>query len=182
LWQQIISGGLLVRIVVDGPPGAGKSTFAQQLGAALGIEVIHLGAIVWRPNWIAVPRAEWETILQQRLDLKDWIFEGNYPEDLAVHLVQADLLIYLDLPLSLCLWRAISRQFRYFGRSRPGMPVGFPESLDWAEIRGVWQYFQEQRPLFLEAMRRHSAGKTLKILKTPTAVREFLQQIQNTVQ
>jgi adenylate kinase family enzyme len=39
------------RIMVIGSGGAGKSTFARQLGEITGIEVFHLDKMFWQPNW-----------------------------------------------------------------------------------------------------------------------------------
>jgi adenylate kinase family enzyme len=39
------------RIAVIGSPGAGKSTLARELGAALGLPVYHLDRLLWRPHW-----------------------------------------------------------------------------------------------------------------------------------
>jgi hypothetical protein len=40
------------RVVILGCSGAGKSTFARALGARLGVPVVHLDALFWRPGWV----------------------------------------------------------------------------------------------------------------------------------
>ncbi|MFZ0474158.1 MAG: topology modulation protein, partial [Halobacillus sp.] len=41
------------RIMVMGiSAGAGKSTFARQLGDQLNISVFHLDVFYWKPGWI----------------------------------------------------------------------------------------------------------------------------------
>jgi hypothetical protein len=45
------------RVAIIGCGGAGKSTLAQALGACLGIEVVHLDRLYWRPGWVPTPRA-----------------------------------------------------------------------------------------------------------------------------
>lgn len=39
--------------------GAGKSTFARELGAITGLEVIHLDRLYWKPGWVETPKDEW---------------------------------------------------------------------------------------------------------------------------
>ncbi|WP_338122336.1 hypothetical protein [Priestia filamentosa] len=39
-------------MVVVVSPGVGKSTFARRLGETLHIEVHHLDALFWKPNWV----------------------------------------------------------------------------------------------------------------------------------
>ncbi len=46
------------RIAIIGSAGAGKSTFARQLSTKLNIEVYHLDAILWKPNWTGTPKDE----------------------------------------------------------------------------------------------------------------------------
>ncbi|HKG22550.1 MAG TPA: AAA family ATPase, partial [Blastocatellia bacterium] len=40
------------KVLVIGSGGAGKTTFAKELGARLNIEVIHLDSIYWNPGWV----------------------------------------------------------------------------------------------------------------------------------
>jgi adenylate kinase family enzyme len=41
------------RIMIIGiSPGVGKSTFARRLGELLQVEVYHLDAYFWKPNWV----------------------------------------------------------------------------------------------------------------------------------
>ncbi|HJP33228.1 MAG: AAA family ATPase [Candidatus Latescibacteria bacterium] len=56
------------RVVIIGPGGAGKSTLARQLGERLGIEVVHLDRVFWRPGWVRVPREEQQQLLQEICD------------------------------------------------------------------------------------------------------------------
>jgi len=48
------------RIAIIGPGGAGKSTLARQIGAALSLPVIHLDAHYWHEGWMETPKEVWE--------------------------------------------------------------------------------------------------------------------------
>jgi adenylate kinase family enzyme len=112
------------KIVIIGSPGAGKSTFAQQLGAILGIKVIHLDRYFFEPglNWKEYPRQDRIRIEQRLIAGKDrWIIEGSYLSSSDYRLQMADTIIALDMPRLLCLWQAFCRRFWYQGL-RPDLP------------------------------------------------------------
>jgi len=95
----------MTKIAVIGSPGAGKSTLARQLGQVLGSEVFHLDAFYWKPGWVETPKEEWVEI-QKKLVTKDsWIIDGNYGSTIEIRLQAAEVIIFLDLPRSVCLWR-----------------------------------------------------------------------------
>jgi adenylate kinase family enzyme len=101
------------RIFVIGPGGAGKSTFATQLGEILGIEVIHLDSLYWKPGWVEPPKSEWAATLEALLERDTWIVDGNYSGTLERRLAVCDAVVFLDLPRRTCIWRVLRRAARY---------------------------------------------------------------------
>ncbi len=118
------------RILIIGPCGAGKSTAARSLGEKLGLPVIHLDQIYWRPGWVETPPDEFAPILEAALHGERWIIDGNYGGSMPLRMAHADSVIYLDFPILLCLWRTIKRIWRYRGQTRPDMSADCPERLD----------------------------------------------------
>ena len=134
------------RIMIIGSPGSGKTTLARQLGALMGIEVIHLDRYFWQPGWVEPPRDEWITKQDRLVQRPQWIMDGNYSATQDIRLAVADTIIFLDTPRWLCLWRALKRRVHYHGRSRPDLPPDCPEALDWTFLRYTWSYPSERRP------------------------------------
>ena len=119
------------RILVLGPGGAGKSTVSQQMGAILGINVIHLDAIYWRPGWKRPKQSEWQILLSELVEEEAWIMDGNYSESLGTRLMRADTVVYLDIPRLVCFWRALKRIIlSKRGKKQTEIAPGCPERLE----------------------------------------------------
>ena len=166
------------RIAIIGSGGSGKSTLARQLGAILGLEVIHLDSIFWRPGWVETPDEEWITIQQELVKKETWIIDGNYGGTQGIRLEAADTVIFLDLPRHICLWRVIKRWHRYAGRSRPDLAPGCPEKLDLSFLAWLWNYPNRSRPSILERLKRYSEGRRIVVLRHPHDVRKFLNETE----
>ncbi len=61
------------RIILIGSGGSGKSTLARELGARLGIDVHHLDALFWKPNWTPATRQEQLGIQSAWIERESWI-------------------------------------------------------------------------------------------------------------
>jgi adenylate kinase family enzyme len=167
------------RIMVIGSGGSGKSTLAREIGAAFGIEVIHLDALFWRPGWVETPREQWEAI-QRALVVRDrWVMDGNYGGTLDIRLRAADTVVFLDLPRTLCLWRIVSRRFRYAGRSRPDMAPGCYDRLTWEFIHWVWTYPARRRPSILSTLSAYAPGRRIIRLRSTRAVAGFVASLRD---
>ena len=166
------------RIAIVGSGGAGKSTLAQQIGAVLGIAPVHLDALFWRPGWVETPREEWHATVRELVSGDTWILDGNYGGTLDIRLAAADTVIFLDLSRSVCLWRAVKRQFRFRGRTRPDMAPGCPERLDREFLTWIWKYPTHSRPRVLQAVEQHAAGKHVIRLRSRAELARFLADLR----
>ena len=167
------------RVAVIGSGGAGKSTLARQLGALLGIEVIHLDALFWKPGWVETPASEWLRIVEELAKREAWIIDGNYSGTLAPRLAAADTIILLDFPRRVCLWRVIKRRFEYIGRSRPDMAPGCQEKLDLTFLRWIWAYPSRSRPRVMAMIAESSEGGRIIQLRNSLEVERFLKDLES---
>ena len=161
------------RVLVIGSGGAGKSTFARTLGARLGLPVVHLDRLYWRPGWEPTPLREWGPAVERVLEGEAWIVDGNYGGTLERRLAAADTAVFLDLPRWLCLWRVVRRRVRYAGRSRPDVAEGCPERLSWDFVRWVWRYPEARRPGVLARLEAAEGVRAVR-LQSRREVRSFL--------
>ncbi|WP_225030035.1 AAA family ATPase [Xinfangfangia pollutisoli] len=165
------------RIMIVGQPGSGKSTLARELGRRTGLPVVHIDHIHWQPGWIERPRAE-KTRLCHAVEAQErWIFEGGHSETWANRLARAEMLIWLDLPVGLRLWRVAKRTAVWHGRNRPDLPEGCPEGLH-RESLAFWRFIWRTRRSAREGIRRlvasAPAGKRIVHLRSRAEIRRFL--------
>ena len=161
------------RVLVLGCPGSGKSMAARQLSAVTGLPVIHLDQHYWLPGWRRPDSASWTKIVGDLADQSAWIMDGNYSGSLEQRLARADTLIHLDYPTWLCLWRAMYRTVRGWGRNRNGeLPPGCPERFDGAFLRFVLEYRRSHRERDLARMSSFS-GQTFRFA-SPAALTDFI--------
>lgn len=166
------------RILVIGSGGAGKSTFARQLGDLLNIEVKHLDKLYWRAGWQEPAKDEWLSTVNELTSEESWIMDGNFGGTLEVRMQHCDTIVFLDLPRLLCLWRITKRRLLNHKRSRPDMAEGCPEKLDWSFVRWVWSYSHRSRPKIVKLLREHSGTKQIVWLRSRSDVRRFLESLR----
>src|SRR6266446_1846893 len=143
------------KIAIIGSPGAGKSTFARQLGESFNIEIIHLDRYFWQSDWREKPRDARIEILKDFVRKEQWIIEGTYLGASEPRLNAADTIIFLDIPPWLCLHRIIQRHNTYRGQSRPDLPEGCTDKLTLHRMLKVLVFpFQDRRTL-LQMLRSH---------------------------
>jgi adenylate kinase family enzyme len=166
------------RVLVIGPGGAGKSTFARQLGEILGLEVIHLDARYWKPGWVQPAKPEWAATVEAALGRDAWVMDGNYSGTLERRLAACDTVVFLDLPRRVCLWRVLRRAARYRNRTRPDMAPGCPERFDLAFLLWIWSYPARTRPKVLRLLREGGEERKVVRLDSPKQVDRYLAQVQ----
>ena len=117
-------------MVLGVSPGVGKSSFARKLSEKTDIPVYHLDSYFWKPGWVESSQKEFSEKQQRLVEQGRWIIEGNYTSTYEIRSNQADTLIYLELPLTVCLYRVVKRRIANHGKTRPDMALGCPEKLD----------------------------------------------------
>ena len=134
------------RIVITGSSGSGKSTLARRLGQRLGLRVVHLDVLFWRPGWKEPDTSGFRARVAHAHAGNAWISEGNYiTKSLDLRLPRADTFIMLDRPRWLCLFRVLLRAT--FRRGRPDLAVGCPErGPDRTLLAFIWNFEKATRP------------------------------------
>jgi adenylate kinase family enzyme len=169
------------RVAIIGPGGAGKTTLARELARRLGIEVVELDRLFWRPGWVKASPEECEELQREALSGVSWITDSGAPRALRSRLEAADTVVFLDLPLWLCALRTVLRRRSTRGRPREELPAGCtPGRLDRALVRYasyVWRYRRELRPQILADLDRLSGERDVVVLRDGREVRRFVDSL-----
>lgn len=165
------------RILVIGPGGAGKSTLSKQLGAVLGIPVMHLDSMYWKPGWVESDKAEWAGTVRDIVSQPRWVMDGNYSGTLAERVEAADTVIFLEPPRLLCMWRVCMRRWKYNGVSRPDMAPGCPEQVNVEFLSWIWNYQKRSRPKVLSILDRHRSSKNIVHLRSRDEISGFIASL-----
>lgn len=174
------------KIAVIGSGGSGKSTLALRLGKALGIEVTHLDALLWKPGWVLLSREEQAAAQRTIIERERWIIDGNFGATLAMRVTAADTILLLDLPPALCLWRVIMRRLRSVGRTRPDMAEGCPERLglsraDREFMARIWNFRENSLPDILSLLQEPHEGRRVITLRSTAAIERFARDIERRI-
>lgn len=147
------------KIVILGRGGAGKSTLAVRLGAALALPVIELDKHFWTPGLAPTPKDRWAAVQRRLTSGPRWILDGDLgPYDvLFVRLRAADTVIVLDFPLWRCAWRALRR-------SRESQ----------AFWRWLLTYRRRDLPSIMAAIADDGSHAKLLVLRNPRAVEQLV--------
>ncbi len=167
------------KIIVIGSGGAGKSTFSRRLGAATGIEVIHLDRLFWNPGWIETKEDVWSGVVEEALQAESWIMDGNFGGTREMRMQACDTIIFLDTPRLVCIWRVLKRWFVYRNKSRPDMTEGCAERLDWKFLNWVWNYPKKSKPTVKKLLEHFAATKNILILRSNKEAEMFLGGIRS---
>lgn len=135
------------RLQIMGPAGSGKSTLAQGAAARLGLPYHELDAVFWGPNWTPLPREAFRAAVGEIVAHDAWAIGANYSAVRDVIWSRAEAVVWLDLPLSLILWRLLRRTLKRI----------ITRELLWGNNRETWRdAFFSRESLFPFAMRQHA--------------------------
>lgn len=168
-------GDFMRKVAIIGSGGAGKSTLARQLSKKLAIDVYHLDALFWQPNWVLSSREAQREIQSRLVKKESWIIDGNYGSTFDIRLTAADTIIFLDIHRVICLYRAFKRVIHYRNRTRPDMGEGCKERFDLEFFKWIWDFPKKRRPALIKILKELSAEKNIIILSSLREIITFIE-------
>jgi len=136
-----------MKVHIIGQAGSGKTTLARWLAERDGSVAFDLDIVVYGPRGERT-HAERTALVAAILEHEGWVAEGAYREEwLSPLLNEAEVIVWLDLPLRVCLWRIFRRHVAAeFRRNNPHP--------GWRKLAGFMRYtWQADRSSRVEVQR-----------------------------
>lgn len=170
------------KIVIIGPPGAGKTTLARNLGPLLKTKVFHLDRFFWEPGWRGKPKEVRMEIMRDLIQEKRWIIEGTYLNSSEPRLNAADTIIFLDMHPIICLWRVIQRYRKCHKHPRRDIPKGCTDKLTLYRMLKVVIFPFRGRRKLEEKLRRFPQEKVIRLHSAKEVEVFFAQLLEQLVE
>ncbi|WP_054709834.1 topology modulation protein [Bacillus sp. JCM 19041] len=169
------------RVMVVGiSSGVGKSTFAKKLANVLDLPVHHLDTLYWKPNWVETSSEEFSFLQREVAAQESWIIEGNYNSTFGIRTERADTIIYLELPLRVCLYRVFKRWLTNIGKTRSDMASGCKEKIDYAFIKFIVTTYRPRKRKMADRLQHFlESGPDKKVirLKGKKAIKSYIKTV-----
>lgn len=166
------------KVIVLGCSGSGKSTLTRLISEKCSLPAVHLDIHFWKPGWTETPRDEWIPIVEKLSSQERWVMDGTFSESFDIRFPKADKIILVNMPRCLCLFRVLTRKFKYSKvNRRPDMAEGCDESFDFNFYKYIWSYNEKVLPNVYQAIEKHGCEKKLISLVTPHEVNIFISNL-----
>lgn len=162
----------MLKIIVIGSPGAGKSTFARKLRDATEIPLYYLDMLWHKPDQTNIRREEFDAQLNEIMGRDSWIIDGNYLRTLEARLKECDTVFLLDYPLELCLSGAKS----WIGKKREDFPW-IEKELDEEFKQWIIDFSKDQLPQIYELLEKYRENRSVVIFKSREEAEEYMRMI-----
>jgi adenylate kinase family enzyme len=99
--------------IVTSASGSGGTTVGRELAARLAVPFHELDAHFWRPDWVMPDRDDFRARVSDLVATDRWVIDGSYQSWIGqLVLSNADVVVWLDLPLRVWLPRLVARTLR----------------------------------------------------------------------
>jgi adenylate kinase family enzyme len=167
-----------MRIAITGPSGSGKTTLAVEIARTLGLRHVEIDALHHGPNWESCGADVLRERVLEAIEGDGWVTDSIYHRMLG-DLVssRADLIVWLDLPIPLVMWRLLRRSHArrrdkielWNGNVEPGWREQ-TKYLIWPALRVAFTNRREFPRLY--------AHLQVQRLRSDDEMRRFVQSIQ----
>lgn len=167
--------------MIIGCAGSGKTTLAFKLQEKLNLPLIHLDQHYWKPNWQRSNLDDFSQVHDKLCWQDAWIMEGSYMKLVGRRAAHADVIIFLDMPRYLCLWRVIKRSVCNFGKVIPGNPQDCPQqllSLEYVKfLKWIWNFNRRYNSMIMDVLKISKDNQNVYILRSSKDIAAFCKNL-----
>lgn len=172
------------KIALFGPPATGKTTLAKWLSVELGYPHTDLDDLLFTPDG-PLPLPEFRRQAGEITRHDAWIVEGNFSKLADVVWHRADVLVWLDFPLPLIVYRIVRRSL-YQLTGHEDSPQA--RRLTWSKaffhrrslLRTAIRKYRTNRPRYaLQVAETADRGVQVVRLRNPREVRRWMTELRN---
>ena len=162
----------MLKVIIVGCPGAGKSTFARKLNQITNLPLYHLDMLWYKPDRTNISKEKFDEELKKILKKDKWIMDGNYQRTLEMRLKECDTAFLLDYPLEVCLSGAQSR----IGKKREDLPW-LEEKFDENFKNWILNFEKEKLPQIYDLLDKYKENKNIVIFKSREEADNYIKNI-----
>lgn len=163
----------MLKVIIIGSPGAGKSTFARKLSDKTGLPLYYLDMLWHRPDQTNISREAFDARLGQIIQTDTWIIDGNYQRTLEIRLKECDTVFLMDFPLEICLAGAKSR----IGKKREDLPW-IESEFDEEFRQWIIDFPRTHLPEIYEMLKKYQEKTNIVIFKSREEADDYLRTIR----
>ena len=162
-------------IVVIGKSGSGKSTLARALSNRVSLPITHLDPLYYLTDWRPGDPDAFRAKVSHAAAQEEWIIDGMFLSLIGdIVLSRAQLILWLEQPAWVCLFRAAWRAMRPWGGNRADLPAGCRDNLDRDMLHGIRTFDRRERVNIQGHLDRLAPNTPRAYLAGDKGVRDFL--------
>lgn len=166
------------RIAILGCAASGKSTLARTLGARLGLPVVHLDTLYYRPGWKPIDHGVFRERVAAAVAADRWIIDGSFARLVGdLTFTRADTIVLILQPRWLSMTRMVTRFLKDRGKPRGDLPAGCDEAIERDMVAYIWNFDRVSRPMIEQVLAETVPGKSVVRLNGDRAVAAWLSAV-----
>lgn len=166
----------MLKIIIIGSPGSGKSTFARQLSNITNLPLYYLDMLWHKKDRTNISREEFDEKLTEILKRDKWIIDGNYQRTMEKRLKECDTVFLMDYPLEVCLSGAEER----IGKKRADLPwieEKFDEEFDEEFMQIIVDFSKKKLPQIYKLLEKYKQNKNIVIFKSREEADNYIKKM-----